>query len=405
MRTSGERLKQMILELGSIGKTAEGGVTRRAFTNEDIQGRNYISTHLQELGCSIRVDAAGNLIGRWPGTDETLPAIVAGSHTDTVPNGGLFDGTIGVLSGIECIRTLQENGIRLKHPFEIISFSAEEGSALGGTFGSRAMAGQIHLDALTDQQRLIMNGNLQAFGLDLDNLYSAKRNPKTMKAFLEVHVEQGGILEQKNVPIGIVYGIVGIYRYEVIIQGEANHSGSTPMDKRDDALVKAAKIILAVQDYVREESADMVGTVGSIQVKPNAINVIPGEVRMTVEFRDINAWDPILVYERLRHFSETLGGVSFKKIVEKEPVRLHPGIQQKIKEACEKYDIEYNIMPSAAGHDAVAMSYLTPTAMIFVPSHGGISHSPDEWTDWDDITHGADVLLQTIVSIDQDPQE
>ena len=395
----------MILELGEIGKSPEGGATRRAFTKEDIEGRAYVTRLMQSLGCSIHTDPAGNLIGRFSGEEKDLPAIVVGSHIDTVPNGGLFDGNLGVLSGIECLQTLQENGMCLKHPFEIIAFSAEEGSALGGTFGSRAMAGQIKLDSLTEQQRLIMDGNLQAFGLALEDLENAKRNPQTMKAFLEMHVEQGGILEERKAPIGIVYGIVGIFRYEVTIQGEANHSGSTPMDKRNDALVKAAQIILALQNYVIEESADMVGTVGFIQVKPNAINVIPGEVKLMMELRDINAWDPILVYERIRHFANGLGGVSFKKIVEKEPVRLHPGIQQKIRESCDKLGVEYHVMPSAAGHDAVAMSYLTPTSMIFVPSRGGISHSPDEWTDWDDVGHGADVLLNTIIAIDADDQE
>ena len=402
MRINRERLKEMILELGKIGKAPEGGATRRAFTKEDIEGRNYVTGLMQELGCSVRVDPAGNLIGCYPGSEEGLPSIVVGSHIDTVPSGGLFDGNIGVLSGIECLHTLLENGVRLRYPFEIIAFSAEEGSALGGTFGSRAMAGQIQLNTLTEQQRLIMDGNLQAFGLSLEDLESAKRDPKTMKAFLEMHIEQGGLLEERKAPIGVVYGIVGIYRYEVTVEGEANHSGSTPMNKRDDALVKAARIILAIQEFVIEESADMVGTVGSIQVMPNAINVIPGEVKMTVEFRDINAWDPILVYERLRHFANDLGGVTFKKIVEKEPVRLHPGIQQKIKEACQKVGVDFHVMPSAAGHDAVAMSYLTPTSMIFVPSKGGISHSPEEWTDWEDVGHGADVLLHTIVAIDQE---
>ncbi len=392
----------MILDLGEIGKAPDGGVTRRAFTKEDIEGRRFVGDLMRSLGCRVRVDPAGNLIGYYPGSEEGLPSIVVGSHIDTVPNGGLFDGNIGVLSGIECLQTMQEKGVRLRHPMEIIAFSAEEGSALGGTFGSRAMAGQVQLDVLTEQQKLIMEGNLHAFGLTLENLETAKRHPRTLKAFLEMHIEQGGLLEERKAPIGIVYGIVGIYRYEVTVLGEANHSGSTPMDKRDDALVKAARIILAVQQFVMEESADMVGTVGSVQVKPNAINVIPGEVKLNVEFRDINAWDPILVYERLRHFADNLGGITFKKIVEKEPVRLHPGIQQKIKEACKKVGVDFHVMPSAAGHDAVAMSYLTPTSMIFVPSKGGISHSPDEWTDWQDVGHGADVLLHAIVAIDQD---
>ncbi len=400
MEINGERLKQYLCALGEIGRSEAGGITRRAFTPEDLAGREFVTSLMEQTGCTVRVDAAGNLIGHLPGDDPSLPAIMIGSHIDTVPNGGLFDGNLGVLSGIECLMTATDAGIRLRHPVEVVAFSAEEGSALGGTFGSRAMAGQIHLDQMTPQQRLIMDGNLQAFGLRMDQISDAKRDPATIKAFLELHIEQGGILEELGASIGLVYGIVGIFRYECMITGEANHSGSTPMHKRDDALVKAARMVLAVQEFVTDESTDMVGTVGVLEVKPNAINVIPGEVRMAVEFRDINAWDPIVVYERLRHFGAGLGGVSFRKIVDKEPVRLHPGIQGKIKQACDELKIRYHVMPSAAGHDAVAMSYLAPTSMIFVPSKGGISHAPDEWTEWQDVYNGANVLLRTLRAID-----
>lgn len=401
VRINEERLKENILALGEIGKVPEGGVTRKAFTQEDIVGREYTASLMEEAGCRVKVDAAGNLIGYLPGKDRTLPSIMIGSHIDTVPQGGLFDGAIGVLGGIECLKVFKEEKYKPDHPIEVVAFSAEEGSALGGTFGSRAMAGQIDPADLTSPQKRIMDANLKVFGLSFEKIKEAKRDPETIKSFLEMHIEQGSILEELKVPIGIVFGIVGIFRYEVTVKGEANHSGSTPMAKRDDALIKASRMVLAVEEFVNEESSSMVGTVGSMQVTPNAINVIPGEVKMTVEFRDINAWDPILVYERLRQFGSELGGVTFKKIVEKEPVRLHPGIQEKISQACDDTEICYHKMASAAGHDAVAMSYLAPTSMIFVPSRRGISHAPEEWTEWEDVFAGTNVLMRTVLAIDK----
>jgi len=395
------RLQKDVLALGEIGRTAEGGVSRRAFTPDDLKGRAYLTDRLEAAGFTVRQDAAGNLIGRYPGQDNRLPCIMIGSHIDTVPNGGMFDGAFGVLGGLECVRSMQELCLENRHPIEVVAFAAEEGSSLGGTFGSRAMAGQIVLNELTEREKTAIDLNLQAYGLNGANLGQAKRSPESLKAFVELHVEQGGVLEELGIPIGLVLGIVGIYRYEVTVHGEANHAGSTPMSKRDDALVKAARLILALQEFTVEESDEIVGTVGMLTVQPNAINVIPGEAKFTVELRDISAWGPVMVLERLKHFAAGLGGVEFRRIAEKEPVRLHPGIQDKIRAACRNLGIEYHVMPSAAGHDAVAMSYITPTAMLFVPSRGGISHSPLEWTDWNDIEKGTEVLLHTVLAIDE----
>ncbi len=401
MRINVERLQQDLLTLGEIGRTPDGGVSRVAFTPADLRGREYVIGRLEAAGCTVDQDAAGNLIGRYPGLNDSLPAIMVGSHIDTVPNGGIFDGALGVLAGIESIRALQENSLELRHPLEVAVFAAEEGSSLGGTFGSRAMAGLVRTETLSDWEKTALAANLQAYGLPAAELNLAKRSPATLKAFVELHVEQGGVLEEKRVPIGLVYGIVGIYRYEVVVRGEANHAGSTPMSRRNDALVKAARLIQAVQEYTMEESDELVGTVGSIQVQPNVINVIPGEVHFTVELRDISAWSPVMVLERLKQLAKTLGGVEFRKISEKEPVRLHPGILEKIRLACRNLSVEHQVMPSAAGHDAVSMSYITPTAMLFVPSRGGISHSPQEWTDWEAVGRGAEVLLHTILAIDE----
>lgn len=401
MRINLARLQKDILALGEIGRTAEGGVSRRAFTPDDLKGRDYLTSRLEEAGLTVRQDTAGNLIGRYPGQDNRLPCIMIGSHIDTVPNGGMFDGVLGVLGGLECVRSMQELCLENRHPIEVVAFAAEEGSSLGGTFGSRAMAGQINLSELTEREKAAVDLNLQVYGLSGANLEQAKRNSEELKAFVELHVEQGGVLESLGIPIGLVFGIVGIYRYEVTVHGEANHAGSTPMHKRDDALVKAARLILALRDFTVAENDAIVGTVGTIAVKPNAINVIPGEARFTVELRDIDAWGPVMVLERLKHFAAGLGGVEFRRIAEKEPVRLHPGIQGKIKTACRNLGIECREMASAAGHDAVAMSYITPTAMLFVPSRGGISHSPLEWTEWDDVRKGTEVLLHTILAIDE----
>lgn len=401
MRINLARLQRDILALGKIGRTAEGGVSRRAFTPADLKGREFLTDRLQAAGFTVRQDAAGNLIGRYPGQEDRLPCIMIGSHIDTVPNGGIFDGALGVLGGLECVRSLQELCLETRHPIEVVAFAAEEGSSLGGTFGSRAMAGRIEWSKLTEREKTAIDLNLQAYNLSGPDLSAAKRGPESIKAFVELHIEQGKVLEDLGIPIGLVSGIVGIYRHEVTVTGEANHAGSTPMTKRNDALVKAARLILALREFTVEENDEIVGTVGTIAVKPNAINVIPGEAKFTVELRDINAWGPVMVLERLKSFAAGLGGVEFRRIAEKEPVRLHPGIQDKIRTACRSRGIEYHLMPSAAGHDAVAMSYITPTAMLFVPSRGGISHSPQEWTDWEDVERGTEVLLHTVLAIDE----
>ncbi len=277
-----ERLKKNIYEFAKFSDEGKG-ITRLSFTETYKKGINFARKLMEDAGLTTKVDSVGNLIGRIEGKDKDEPAIIIGSHIDTVPHGGMFDGTVGVLGGIEVIKTLKENRYYNNYPLELISFIDEEGTApalIGGTFGSRAMMGLIDVD--TD-----LRENLKKVNLSEDDVNSAYRDPNTIKNYLELHIEQGRILYDERIPIGIVTGIVGIWRYVATVRGTSNHAGTTPMYARDDALLKSLPLIKGVNDIAKELDKTLVGTVGKINVKPGAANVIPGEVEVTIELREL----------------------------------------------------------------------------------------------------------------------
>ena len=402
---SRDRIEARILELARFGRNPDGGVSRVAFSDADIAGRDYVMGLMREAGLSVRVDAAGNIIGRREGTVSGLPPILFGSHIDSVPHGGNYDGDVGVIGAIECAQVLNERGVTTRHPLEVIVFTDEE----GGLVGSRALIGDLGpeaLDIVSHSGKTIRAG-IEAIGGDPDRLFEVKRAPGDLRAFLELHIEQGAFLDREGIQIGVVEGIVGINWWDVTIEGFANHAGTTPMDQRRDAMLAAAHLTLAVNRIVTETPGRQVGTVGRIRAEPGAPNVIPGKVVMSLELRDLSAEKIRSLFSRIR---EEAGGIAertgttirFAPIdATAVPAPTDEEMRRLIAEAAAELGLTYKLMPSGAGHDAQDVARIAPTGMIFVPSAGGISHSPNEFTRPEDMANGANVLLQTILKIDR----
>lgn len=407
LRVNGKRLAQRILELARFGLTPDGGVNRVAFSEEEVQAREYLKEIFREAGLVVSVDPAGNLLGRRAGQEDTLPPIMFGSHIDTVPHGGKYDGALGVLAALECAQVLAENGIQTRHPLEVIVFTDEE----GGLAGSRSLVGDLTPDALSviSHSGKTIRAGILTLGGDPDRLVEMARRRGEVRAFVEIHVEQGGILEGKKIDIGIVQGIVGINWWEVKIEGAANHAGTTPMDMRQDALLAAAHLILSVNEVVRREPGRQVGTVGRIQAEPGAPNVIPGKVVMSLELRDLSAEKIQSLFQQIqaeaKGIERNTGTRIFFSAVDAmaKPALTDPAIQDLLEESARDLGLSSLRLPSGAGHDAQEMARIAPIGMIFVPSVGGISHSPREYTRNQDMENGANVLLQAILKIDAIP--
>jgi N-carbamoyl-L-amino-acid hydrolase len=404
IRANPDRLEQRIKALSEYGANREGGVSRVAFSEADIGGRAFIMDLMREVGLSVRVDTAGNIIGRREGSAEGLPVIMFGSHIDSVPGGGNYDGNVGVIGAIEAIQLLNENGLSTRHPLEVVSFTDEE----GGLTGSRAMVGQLSertLEVMSHSGMTIREG-IREVGGDPNRLDLAERKPGEILAFIELHIEQGGILDQERINIGVVEGIVGIRWWDVTIEGFANHAGTTPMDKRWDALVSAAELTLAINHVATSMPGRQVATVGRIRAEPGAPNVIPGEVVMSLEIRDLDAWKMQQVFERIQAEAERIADARFTPIrfseidVASPPAPTDQQMRRIIANSADELGMSFRLMPSGAGHDAQDMTHIAPTGMIFVPSVNGVSHSPKEFTTAQDMANGASVLLRTVLAID-----
>ena len=406
------RLRRRLEELSRFGRPPGGmfadGVSRLAYSAADIDGRAYVMQLMRDAGLSVRVDTAGNIIGRRPGSAAELQPIVFGSHIDSVPNGGNFDGALGVMSSIETVSALNAATLTTRRPIEVVVWANEEGVAFGnGLDGSRAAAGE----RAPGEAGQVWNGTRKAdairgIGGDPDRISEARRQPGSNHCYLELHIEQGGTLDQTGIPIGIVEGIVAIDRYDALITGAPNHAGTTPMPRRHDALIAASKLVLAVQDVVTAEPGRQVGTVGQLNVTPNAPNVIPGSVRHTIELRDLSPEKIGRLADRIRERAAAIardGGVTIviSPTSRHAAAIAHPAIQQAIERAADGLGLAHHRLPSGAGHDAQMMATIGPMGMIFVPSVGGISHSPREFTRWDDCARGASVLLDTVLAMDQ----
>ncbi len=400
-----QRIEKRIAELAQFGKDANGKGYRVAYTKGDIEGRTYFMGLMRNAGLDVSVDNAGNIIGKRKGKDNLLKPIAFGSHIDMVPDGGNYDGCVGSIGALELIEILNENKIITKHPLELIIFSNEE----GGTDGSAAMAGNFSLDALKlkTQSGLTIGEGLKAIGGNPDLIKAAARNKGDLAAFVELHIEQGGLLEKQKLQIGVVEGIVGIEHWEVTVEGFANHAGTTPMNMRSDALLAAAKFIIAVNEETTKIEGRQVGTVGKIAALPGAFNVIPGKVNLGLEIRDLNyekIWQLFKAIEQRSKAIEAASGTHFTFNYQNnasKPALTNKSIQDKIVVAAKSLGLTYQYMQSGAGHDSQEMAMITPVGMIFVPSVGGISHSPKEFTKGIDMANGANVLLKTILAIDQ----
>ena len=407
LRVDAQRLQHTLEELSTFGRPVGGtfadGVNRVAYSDADLAGRQYVLGLLRAADLQPRIDAAGNIQGIRAGSVPSLKPIVFGSHIDSVPSGGNFDGDLGSLAAVEVVRTLKDHAIRTRHPLEVAIWSNEEGGPLGSEI---AVDGPRASDLERAFNGTPMREGLARIGGDPARLDTARRAPGSIECYLELHIEQGGTLERAGVPIGIVDGIVSIDEFAVEIRGVANHAGTTPMSERHNALLAAAKLIEAVQEEVTRTPGRQVGTVGQLTVMPNAPNVVPGLVKHTIELRDLSESTltrlGAAIRERAAQIARQTGtDISIRQVVHDPPALAAPEIQRQIEAAAASLDLRTMHLPSGAGHDAQFLAKIAPMGMIFVPSVGGISHSPREFTGWSDCANGANVLLQTILRVDR----
>ncbi len=397
-----ERLWADLLELGRIGGLPNGGVTRPALSAEDQQARLWLIDKMTEAGLEVRVDGIMNVIGTLKSGHPESKKMALGSHLDTVPEGGRFDGAYGVIAALECARSLRESGVDLPCDLEVISFCDEEAAHNAGTVGSRAMMGQLKEGELCKAKNEGAEPFIQhllKLGQDPNQIASARRDPAELAAFLELHIEQGQRLESEQLHIGVVTAIVGVYRYIVTVSGEAAHAGTTPMALRKDALVEAAPVFTLLPQWVAEQNPEMVGTIGQVTVAPGASNVVPGQCRFLVELRSQQPEDMQRVRDRLLAYAAERQGWSIETIYEKDSVRLAPELIEQIAAAADQEQLPATLMPSGAGHDAQSLAPFVPTGMIFIPCRNGVSHNPAEEITPAAAAEGCQVLLTSLLRI------
>ena len=403
LRVNGARLNGWLAKFDTIGRTP-GGINRVAYSEADLAGRTFTLDLFREAGLNPRIDTAGNIFGRLDGADRSLKPILIGSHVDSVTDGGNFDGPLGSFGAIEVARSLREQNVRLRHPLHTVVWSNEE----GGTVGSRCAIGHVtpaDLDKVARSGKTLREG-IGLVGGNVERLSEAVMHKGDLACYMELHIEQGGLLEKAGLQIGVVQGIVGLRWFEITVTGFANHAGTTPMDQRQDAMLAAAKFAVAVNDAVRGVPGRTVATIGRMVVSPNTTNVIPGQVVFTVDLRDLDPAKIAHFTERFEQLGREIGTATnttfaFKRTVDSDPAISDPQVMSWIDGAAASLGFTRQRMPSGAGHDAQEMSRIAPMAMIFVPSVGGISHSPKEFTKPEDVVNGADVLLNAVIAADR----
>lgn len=405
LKINSQRLRSDFDELAEIGATVGGGVSRLALSNEDLEARAWFANRIEEAGMLVRDDDVGNLSGVLPSKQRGARSLLVGSHLDTVPNGGLYDGSIGVLAGLECLRRIKEEGIELPVHLEVINFTDEEGW-WQSFFGSMGLTGTLEASHINDAQRdnAAFRAALFRAGIYPSEVYRAHRDPATIAGFIELHIEQSDRLEKANVDIGVVRGVVGRSVFTFTFFGEAAHAATAPMERRRDALQGAAIFITEAHRMVRDEYPQGVVNCGSIEVKPGTFNVVPAEASLSVEVRhsdhvQLNEMESRLI--RLAHDCaiEYRLTVSTERSIHRPVALMGDGVQETVRQVCREEDISYLDMYSYAGHDAQILSHFTPSGMIFIPSINGISHNPKEYTPWDKVETGANVLLSTLLKL------
>jgi N-carbamoyl-L-amino-acid hydrolase len=406
LTVNASRLKEDIERLAAVGRQDKHGIFRMAFSEGDMAGRNWFKERLADAGLEIYQDGAANIHGRldWDGQ---RPSVITGSHLDTVPGAGHLDGALGVLVGMECLRRVKEENISLRFPLEVIAFSDEEGR-FGGMLGSQSIAGKLTPESIlnaVDLSGISLTEAMQQQGLDAMQALHARRNPDSIYAFLEMHIEQGPILDQMGFSVGIVDAIAGLFKWEVSLIGTPNHAGTTPMHMRNDAFQALAEFSTQIQRVLDENGSERsVATIGRVHLNPGAANVVPGRVDFSLEVRDTEQ----RVLDDLRNaFRRALSAIArrrdvmfeFSVLSEIEPVKCDTGLLKELTDSAEALKIPHLQMASGAAHDTQFMASITRAAMVFVPSKGGRSHSVAEWTDMDHIEKGANVLLNTLLNI------
>lgn len=398
---SGVRLANRLAEISRIGLTSTCGSHRLGFSTAERAAKDLVIRWLEALGFEVTVDTAGNCFGRLDGIDNEAPSVMCGSHVDTVPNGGHFDGVLGVLLAVEAAEMWQATGYKPERPYEVVVFSDEEGTRFNlGFLGSTAMVGSVDIPALTllkDREGRSFASAVAETGLDLDRFGNARRDVAKISAFVEVHIEQGRVLERENAAVGIVSGISGLVGLEMIVSGVAGHAGTTPMKFRKDALVGAARIVAGISKIASECSNTAVATVGQLSVAPGGANVIPGEVRFSVDLRDISQEALDLLRDRVISKAKKVaeeGGLelSFSVTLSVAPTPVDDELKAVQRSTLEQMGAPLVEIPSGAGHDAMIVGSQIPSAMFFVRSKDGISHNPAEFTSLDDCAIAAVAL-------------
>lgn len=389
---------EILQKIGQAGRNADGSYTRCCYSPEYFQAVDIVEQEMRALGMEVSRDAAGNIRGILPGSQPQTKGILLGSHLDTVPSGGLFDGAYGVAAALAVVGWLRREGKQLRHPLEIYGFNAEESNPIGGTFGSRAIAG------LVDPAQPSLGESLAQYGHTVQEIMDCRRDFSDAKCYLELHIEQGDLLFNKKLEIGVVSGIVGIVRYKVTAKGHSNHAGTTMMSNRRDAMVAMSRLIAETDRRCRQIDETLVFTVGTIQLWPGSENVIPGRVECTFEMRHMDHEKTDALIEQVREIAAGINTVEFEieKKIDKESVRCDPHLMQVINNAADQLGVNHIVMPSGAGHDANPIAHRLPIGMIFVPSKEGLSHCGEEWTDYEDLVNGAQLLCQTILKLDQE---
>jgi hydantoinase/carbamoylase family amidase len=399
-------LRAQIEELAGFNDDpAAGGITREVYTPTYARALDWVAERMRDAGMDTRLDAFGNLWGRWSGSEPDAPRVVTGSHVDTTLNAGKYDGVVGVLGAIDAVARLRADGFVPRRSVEVIAFAGEEPRFGTGCIGSRALVGQLgpdDLERLRDRDGVSLAAALDAAGFPPDQVPSAAIDPAEVHAFVELHIEQGAVLERGGEQVGVVTAIAAPHDVRLIVRGEAAHSGATPMALRHDALVGAAELMLVLERLARESpSGTTVGTVGVIRAFPGAINVVPGEARLDVDVRDSDLAARESVVAELLAAAEAIAAarglsVDVEPIVIDTPVQCAPDVIAAATAASQELGLTHRLMTSGAYHDAMIMAAKVPVGMIFVPSRGGISHHPDEYTEPEQVDDGARVLAGTL---------
>jgi N-carbamoyl-L-amino-acid hydrolase len=405
LRINPDRMLDSFTQLASIGATADSGVDRPTFSESHLAAREWFREHIEQSGLEFRTDGAGNHSAGLTFEPSNLPTLILGSHLDSVPNGGRFDGALGVIAALEVLKTVKENGIRLKVNLEAMDFTDEEGT-LVGLLGSAALAGHLRPEHLQNPRggRENLVAGMKRAGLSESGMLGAARAKESLAGYLELHIEQGKRLERAGVDIGIVTAIVGIWSYRISFIGNADHAGTTTMEDRRDASLGASAFTLAARELVMREFPNCVVNIGKMDFAPGAFNIVPARVDVALEFRspdedEFNRLDKALLELAAQEAARFGLELKTKFLGRHSPSLMNDGVRSAFTSACDDLGLSHIPLSSGAGHDAQSLADLCPVGMIFVPSVNGASHSPREFTKWEDCVNGANVLLQAALRL------